>query len=138
MQWQRPLSFHKPPGAEIGSKKHAVNHHSYCCQLNADSCDVNGDPLPGTEEHCKSWHENGLNVRVKDAENYGGLPLFMSEFGSCSNTEACAREINQIIELCEERLIGWAYWQYKNFRDFTTQTRGDGSSEGYFNPDGSI
>jgi hypothetical protein len=78
-----------------------------------------------------------LNTRLKDAENYK-VPIIMSEFGSCTNSSGCAREITQILELCEKHLVGWAYWQYKSFNDFTTQTLGEGASEGYFNGDGTI
>jgi hypothetical protein len=30
------IGFEKPPGGEIGSSKHLLNEHSYCCGANLD------------------------------------------------------------------------------------------------------
>ena len=40
-----PVGWHKPPGGEKGSPKHALNGHSYCCMLNDDVC-KSGEPSP--------------------------------------------------------------------------------------------
>ena len=45
----------------------------------------------------------------------------ITEFGACYNTQTCVREINQILDECERTLCsGWAYWQFKQFKDHTT------------------
>jgi hypothetical protein len=124
LQWYRDSTWTKPPGGEIGSKFHVLNHHSYCCQLNSKICAKNGDPKPDplgiNMKHCRNWHEGGFNKK-QEAADYLGVPMFMSEFGACSNSDTCADEINQIIDVTEQRLIGWTYWQYKSFHDFTSQ-----------------
>jgi len=41
-----------------------------------------------------------------------------------------------VTEACDEHLVGWAYWQYKNFGDITT-TAGEGS-EGFYEKNGTM
>lgn len=60
----------------------------------------------------------------------------MSEFGACYGSEVCAREITQVADECDKVLAGWAYWQFKIYKDLTT-TAGAGS-EGFYNSDGSL
>ena len=38
-----PVGFEKPPGGEIGSDKHVLNAHTYCCQLSETEC-ATGEP----------------------------------------------------------------------------------------------
>ena len=33
-----PVGFETPPGGDIGSDKHVLNDHTYCCQLSAAEC----------------------------------------------------------------------------------------------------
>ena len=60
----------------------------------------------------------------------------MSEFGACLDTDTCATEIKQVADVSDEHLVGWAYWQFKNFEDLTTSA-GTGS-EGFYNMDGTV
>ena len=42
---QFEVGFLTPPGGEIGSNKHVLNSHSYCCEMNLDECVTgNGEP----------------------------------------------------------------------------------------------
>lgn len=50
--------------------------------------------------------------------------------------EPCTQEINQVCDVADESLSGWAYWQFKTFEDLTTSA-GTGS-EGFWNQDGSL
>ena len=52
------VGFAKPPGAEIGSKNHALNFHTYCCAMNFDVCAETGEPLPKYLDsgECRQWH----------------------------------------------------------------------------------
>lgn len=52
------------------------------------------------------------------------------------NTDNCVREITQVTDIAERDLFGWAYWQFKTFKDLTT-TAGEGS-EGFYDPDGTF
>lgn len=53
------------------------------------------------------------------------------------DTEQCATELNQVLDESDRNLAsGWAYWQYKNYKDLTS-TSGS-RPEGFFNNDGSL
>ncbi len=60
----------------------------------------------------------------------------MSEFGACLTEAPCTQEIMQVTDVCDDNLVGWAYWEFKTFEDLTTSA-GTGS-EGFYNKDGSI
>lgn len=128
------LGFSKPPGAEYGSKNHVLNDHTYCCQI-LGNCDEHGEPQPETEDACKKWHQMRIDNREKDAKDLG-VPLAISEFGACTDSDDCAREITQVTDICDEKLISWAYWQFKRNHDLTT-TAGE-RSEGFYNLDGTL
>ena len=64
------------------------------------------------------------------------MPLIISEFGACLDSEACKVEIEAVADTCDHHLVGWAYWQFKEFKDLTTSA-GD-KSEGFYNKDGSL
>lgn len=52
------------------------------------------------------------------------------------DSENCAREIKQVGDTCDTYLTGWAYWEFKNYKDLTTSA-GD-RSEGFYNNDGTL
>merc|ERR1712107_513956 len=47
-------------------------------------------------------------------------------------SEVCAREIQQVADVCDEHLAGWSYWEFKKYQDLTT-TAGTGSEVFYTN-----
>jgi hypothetical protein len=56
LKWVFSLGFTKPPGGEIGSKRHVLNDHTYCCQIYG-TCDATGEPQAKDAKMCKEWHE---------------------------------------------------------------------------------
>lgn len=128
------LGFATPPGAEKGSDAHVLNEHTYCCQLATDMC-PHGEPLASRMSECLPWHEKRIGTRSKDAEGLG-IPLIISEFGACLDSEVCADEITFVAETTDKYLAGWAYWEFKPFHDLTTSA-GTGS-EGFYNKDGTL
>ena len=128
------LGFTELPGGDNNTATHALNDHTYCCELSADICDGGEPPLNKAEE-CYDWHHRKLETRNEDAKNYG-VPLIITEFGACLGSDACIQEIKSTTEVCDEFLNGWAYWQYKNYADLTTSA-GTGS-EGFYYSDGSL
>jgi hypothetical protein len=129
-----PVGFTEPPGGKIGSKNHALNDHSYCCQLSSDAC-ATGEPKTSSSAECLDWHQYRIGQRSLDAKRLG-VPLMMSEFGACLTEEPCTQEIMQVTDVCDDNLVGWAYWEFKTFEDLTTSA-GTGS-EGFYNKDGSL
>jgi endoglycosylceramidase len=130
----RSLGFITPPGGEIGSDKHVLNDHSYCCQMDGKIC-ATGQPPVEKSAKCLDWHQRRIGQRVEDASNLG-VPLIISEFGACLDGKGCVEEIQNVAKVCDDNTIGWAYWQFKNFEDLTTSA-GTGS-EGFYSQDGEI
>ena len=126
--------FTEPPGAQIGSRNHVFNDHTYCCQLDASVCAL-GEPSTDLASECYAWHEKRIGKRSQDAERLG-VPFFLSEFGACLTEEPCTQEIRQVTEVSDRYLASWAYWEFKKFEDLTTSA-GTGS-EGFYNNDGSL
>jgi len=62
--------------------------------------------------------------------------LFISEFGACLTEQACTTEITQVADASDAHLVGWAYWEFKTYKDLTTSA-GTGA-EGFYNKDGSL
>jgi hypothetical protein len=91
--------FKKPPGGEIGSNFHALNGHTYCCMMSPTVC-KSGEPAAGSEKACANFHKQRIGQSKTEADRLG-IPLFLSEFGACLDTDSCAREINQVADACE-------------------------------------
>lgn len=130
------VGFKVPPGGKFESTNHVLNDHTYCCTLSPSMC-KSGEPDPSPEngEKCLKWHEKRLKTRSADATRLG-IPLIISEFGACLDSEVCFRENSQVGDVCDAHLTSWIYWQFKTFKDLTTSA-GD-KSEGFYNKDGSI
>lgn len=64
------------------------------------------------------------------------MPLHVTEFGACFTEGPCVQEIEQVAQIADHYLVGWAYWQYKFYGDLTTSS-GTGS-EGFWNKDGTL
>jgi endoglycosylceramidase len=96
---------------------------------------ANGEPPLARAPECLVWHENRIGTRAEDAERYG-VPLIYTEFGACLDSATCAQEIKSVTDVCDEHLVGWAYWQFKNYADLTTSA--GTQSEGFYNNDGSL
>ena len=76
-----------------------------------------------------------MNQRDDDAKDLN-VPLMITEFGACYNTEACVREINQVLDVCEETLTGWAYWQFKQKKG--TNINGAEGLQGFYDESGEL
>ena len=129
------LGFTKPPGGEIGSANHVLNDHTYCCQLGANVCAATGEPSAADAPRCLDLHEKRIGTRDQDARKLG-IPLIMSEFGACMDGQSCVTEVTQVTDVADQHLAGWAYWEFKTYKDLTTSagTR----SEGFYNFDGTL
>lgn len=108
----KPVGYQSLPGGDDKANLHALNDHTYCCQMNAEACATGEAPL-SLKDDCQSWHERRLIQRSLDAERLH-VPLIISEFGACGNSVECAMEIGLVTEACDKHLTSWAYWQYLN------------------------
>lgn len=84
---------------------------------------------------CWAWHEKRINTRDADAKALG-IPLAITEFGSCLDTDDCVREITQVADICDDKMASWAYWQFKTYNDLTSSA--GNRSEGFYNLDGTL
>ena len=105
----KPVGYTKPPGKEIGSARHALNAHTYCCQLNFHICGDDGELDPKEAHLCLPYHFRRLGQRDEDARRLG-VPMVVSEFAACGNSDGCALEITSITDVCENYLTSWAQW----------------------------
>ena len=94
-----------------------------------------GEPDPLSSNECIEWHDQRIGKRTKDAKRLG-IPLLMSEFGACMGTYACEIEIQNVADVADKYLVGWAYWEYKPFHDLTTSA--GNKSEGFYELDGTL
>ena len=125
----------KPSGDDVPQ---VYNFHSYCCVAGANVCS-NGEPsLKDSLNLCTNYHKNKFKKEIENAKENLNTPLFLSEFGACSDSEACYNEIMNVITLCEENFISWSYWNYKPYGDHTTSAIAMVEYEGIFNDDGTI
>jgi hypothetical protein len=63
---------------------------------------------------CHFWHEKRIGQRSIDAKRLG-IPYVITEFGACLTEEPCTQEIRQVTDIADEKLVGWAYWEFKTF-----------------------
>lgn len=94
-----------------------------------------GEPPLSLEKECRAFHNRRVKQRAEDADRLG-VPLFLSEFGACYDTDECAMEIGLVADACDANMIGWGYWQFKNYWDLTTSA--GAKTEGFYNRDGSL
>ena len=95
-----------------------LDEHLYCCHMEGGICDDGEIPLSRLAE-CKLYHEKKLATRKRDASRLK-VPIMISEWGACSDSLACATELNNVQDVMDEYAASWAYWQMKDFGDFTT------------------
>lgn len=89
--------------------------------MNGDVCAKNGEPEAKylASGECLKWHEQYFTTRAADAKRLG-IPVILSEFGSCLDTDECATEIQQVSDTADKYLTSWAYWQFKTYKDLTS------------------
>jgi hypothetical protein len=76
--------------------------------MDPNAC-VDGEPQINKEYECMNFHQKKVLRRQQDAQNLG-VPLIITEFGYCYDSDSCAMEINLVTEACDEQLVGWAYY----------------------------
>ena len=114
------------------------NFHSYCCVSGANACENGEASLKNSLNLCPKFHKNKFKTEMDNARNNLHVPMFVTEFGACSDSQACYNEIMNVISICEENFISWSYWNYKPYGDHTTTAIQLVEYEGIYNPDGTV
>ena len=113
------------------------NIHSYCCLAGISVCDEGEPSLIHSRSTCVNYHRKKIKKNVKDAKKLN-VPLFLSEFGACSDSENCYNEIVSVVRNCEKNFVSWSYWNYKPYGDHTTSAIQIVEKEGIFNLNGTV
>lgn len=121
------------PAGEKYLDRQVLNLHSYCCQAGAEICKRGEPSVEVAKTVCKKFHSTKLKSNNRNANNLG-VPLIITEFGACSDSEACYYEMEGFVEAAEEFMVSWAYWMYKPYGDHTTTAAEH--TEGIFLDDG--
>ena len=116
-------------------RKQMFNVHSYCCAADQNICKSGEPELKDAKGICKDFHDRKLKKNKQQAKNIG-IPVIVTEFGACSNSEACYYEMIGFEKAADRYLTSWAYWMFKTYHDHTTTAAEN--SEGIFNEDGTI
>ena len=114
------------------------NIHAYCCVAGANVCSKGEPSLKDSLNFCNNYHNNKFKTEIENAKKNLHVPIFLTEFGACSDSEACYNEIMNAVSRCEENFISWCYWNYKTYGDHTTTAISQVEYEGLFNPDGTL
>lgn len=96
----RPGGFYPPPGAQVGSKRHSYNTHAYCCELDDSVCAKTGEPGPEFDAQCDQWINYEIDQRLSLARK-DEIPILLTEFGACMNTDSCVKEIARVTDKAE-------------------------------------
>lgn len=81
------------------------------------------DALPfGPQDTCDSFGDATFAEARAQADKMQAVEL-LTEFGATDDLQV----IRDVTAQADENLVGWQYWQYKNFDDPTTESQGSGS-----------
>ena len=115
-------------------RKQMFNAHSYCCAADQNIC-KDGEPKAANAARCSAFHDRKLKKNKQQANDIG-VPIIITEFGACSSSMACYKEMIGFEKAADKYLTSWAYWMYKTYHDHTTTAAEN--EEGIFNDDGTI
>jgi endoglycosylceramidase len=110
----------------------------YCCQGTPENClkEAELNRKKSSLERCQTFLDHKFDRRQEDSDLLSA-PLFISEFGSCSGSSACVKEINMVTEKADQHHASWAYYQYKGFGDYSNQY-GNNETLGLYDAKGKI
>ena len=80
----------------------------------------NGEPeLSDSKGKCTGFHDRKLKKNKNQAKDIG-VPLKVTEFDACSNSEACYYEMIGFEKAADKYLISWGNLMFKAYPDHTT------------------
>lgn len=113
-------------GPVQGESQLGYSFHYYCpftTLANAAQLGLITGALPvGLTPTCDLFGPNVFNQARAQGDRMQAVEV-LTEFGATDDLAV----IRQVVELADARLVGWQYWQYKNFSDPTTESQGSGS-----------
>jgi endoglycosylceramidase len=108
-----------------GEEQLGYSFHYYCplnTLFNALQLGVL-DSLPfGPQDTCESFGDNTFAEARAQSDKMAGVEL-LTEFGATDELPVLA----EVAAQADAALVGWQYWQYKNFDDPTTESQESGA-----------
>jgi endoglycosylceramidase len=135
-QSQPLISTGAPTGftAVPGDTQLGYSFHYYCpinTLANAAQLGVLTGALPfGPSDTCDGFGPRVFDQARAQADRMNGVEL-LTEFGATDQVDV----LEQVMTLSEQRLVGWQYWAYKNWRDPTTESQTSGSQSLFLRDD---
>lgn len=107
-----PSGFDSVPGGPDYATRTALAYHVYCPLQ---------EPKLGQELACRAIDRDYMHMRQKDAERLN-TGLMMTEFGAMTESLWDMQEMEKQLQLADEFMTSWMYWQFKQYEDITTMT----------------
>mmetsp|Transcript_29831 Transcript_29831/g.67479 ORF Transcript_29831/g.67479 Transcript_29831/m.67479 type:complete len:557 (-) Transcript_29831:193-1863(-) len=117
------------PGGEEYNDRQVFSYHVYCFYNTRDG-------QPANTEVCNSYYDKYLSNVIEGDLNKLSVAGFLTEWGAMIDDGPVDRAMAEKIgELADRHVQSWTYWQFKSFRDPTTQAmEPDGTvEEGFYN-----
>ena len=124
-----PTGFQSGPGGPEYNDRNVFSYHIYCTDVKQ-----NGDPK--SQVICDTEDTTFMEIRVNEAKRLGG-GAFMTEWGANSNETSGLRQIDALTGYADDYLQSWTYWQFKWYRDYTTQNHPP-QGESLYDQDGNL
>lgn len=121
-------------GAGTDAAHQSLSYHYYSCGFAAPACNSAGDMEGHWDDIADRYAEDTFIIRPADAKLAGGA-AFLTEFGACSGSDACLKEIERTASRADAVAQSWAYWQFKYNHDITTVS---GPLEGFYDNHGNL
>jgi endoglycosylceramidase len=124
-QSQPLISVGAPTGfnAVPNERQLGYSFHYYCPVTTLASAAQDGKPRgPSLASACRFFGPRVFTYAQQQAKRMDSVEL-LTEFGATDQLDV----LRQVVELADARLVGWQYWQYKNWRDPTTESQASGA-----------
>jgi endoglycosylceramidase len=93
-----------------------LDFHDYCLAADAEAYyDFYSSPFCGDPEQLVMTQEGAARASAATVYQPGGPAWFMSEFGAGEDTT----DLTRVTGLANSNLLGWMYWQWKQYGDPT-------------------
>ena len=120
-------AVHGSPGGPDYNDRQILSYHVYAIGM--------GDPQSTKVVNSAASKLYGRVYQRLDRENLTG---FLTEFGAISGlTQPGNDHIKYVLDLADNRMQSWSYWQYKYYEDYTTAAR-PSVCEGFFDDKGNV
>ena len=121
-------AFTSGPGGEEYRNRQVFSYHIYCPYVDSDG-------VPDSPSTCHLLDYTQVSTRRSEINKYGCGGM-MTEFGALDDQSGSIQELNYILDLADESMHGFAYWQFKNYSDITTANMK--GSQGFYYLNGSL